>query len=93
MSDLLSSDTVLPLLQNTQELETEDILAVLRMLARCARSPVVRECLREARAEIAFLVSCEGEFEDFLAEEETCQEECDPEEVVCDHIVESGEGI
>jgi hypothetical protein len=89
MSELLSSETNLPLLQNTQELETEDVLAVLRMLTRCARGPVVRECLREVCAEIAFLVSSEGEFEEFLAAEEKCQEDGTVEEVVCDHVVES----
>lgn len=39
------------------EMEREEILTVLRTLMERASSPVIRECLREACADIAYLTS------------------------------------
>lgn len=69
MSEKLSSGVILPTTGTRQELEPEDVLEVLRSLAQRVSSPVVRECLHEASAEIAFLTSSEGTFEDYLARE------------------------
>lgn len=70
MADKLPSDVILPFVHpSTQQIEVEDVLTILRSVTQRAASPVVRECLREACAEIAFLTSSEGTFEDYLARE------------------------
>ncbi len=69
MSEKLSSSKILPLAASSHELETEEVLDALRSLSRRVCSPVVRECLQEACAEIAYLTSSEGKFEDYLARE------------------------
>jgi hypothetical protein len=69
MSEKLSSGMILPIAATVQELEPEDVLDVLRSLSHKVASPVVRECLHEACAEIAYLTSCEGTFEELLARE------------------------
>ena len=43
-------------------IDSEDVLETLRALIRQVSSPVVQECLRAARCEIAFLTSSEGNF-------------------------------
>jgi len=69
MSEKLSSGVILPFVTAIQEIEAEDVLEVLRTLSQRVTSPVVRECLHEACAEIAYLTSSEGTFEEFLARE------------------------
>jgi hypothetical protein len=67
MAEKLSSGIILPFVHpTTKEIETEDVLEILRNLFGRASSPVVRECLKEASAEIAYLTSSEGTFEDHL---------------------------
>ena len=69
MSEKLSSGVILPFVTAIQEIEAEDVLEVLRTLSQRVTSPVVRECLFEACAEIAYLTSSEGTFEEYLARE------------------------
>lgn len=70
MAEKLSSDVILPFIHpSTQEIEAEDVLTILRTIGPRAASPVVRECLIEVCAEIAYLTSSEGSFEDHLARE------------------------
>jgi hypothetical protein len=52
-----------------QELDVEAVIALLGAVIKRADSPVARECLRDARAEIAFLTSTEGKLEDFESDE------------------------
>ena len=75
MSEQLSSGTILPFVHpTTKEIEVEDVLEILRGLCQRASSPVVRECLHEACAEIAYLTSSEGTFEEHLAREGQVEE-------------------
>ncbi len=75
MAEKLSFDVILPFIHpDTKEIEVEDVLTILRMVGQRAASPVVRECLIEACAEIAFLNSSEGTFEDYLALEDPDEE-------------------
>jgi len=70
MSENLSSGKILPFFHpTTKEIEVEDVLEILRSLCQRASSPVVRECLHEACAEIAYLTSSEGTFEEHLVRE------------------------
>ena len=70
MSEKLSSGTILPFaLPPAREIEVEDVLEILRNVRERAASPVVRECLHEACAEIAFLTASDGTFEEHLARE------------------------
>ncbi len=74
MVEKLSADVILPFIHpKTREIEAEDVLTILRTVGQRAASPVVRECLIEVCAEIAFLTSSEGTFEEYLARE--CPEE------------------
>ena len=52
--------------QPARPLDAEEVLEALRALIPQVSSPVVQECLRAARCEIAFLTSTDGE----LAEED-----------------------
>ncbi len=68
MSDKLTSEVILPFIHPaTKQIEAENVLAILRTVAQRSASPVVRECLQEVCAEIAFLTSSEGTFEEYLA--------------------------
>ena len=70
MSEKLSSGTILPFIHPpTKEIEVEDVLEILRNVRERTANPVVRECLHEACAEIAFLTSSEGTFEEHLVRE------------------------
>jgi hypothetical protein len=51
-----------PALSLEHALDPEEVLEALRALIGQVSSPVVQECLRVARCEIAFLTSTEGEF-------------------------------
>jgi len=80
MAEKLSTDVILPFVHpTTQEIEAEDVLTILRTVGQRAASPVVRECLYEACAEIAFLTSSEGRFEDYLSRETPEEEMTHPE--------------
>lgn len=79
MAEKLSSDVILPFAHpSTQEIEAEDILTILRTVGHRAASPVVRECLHEVCAEIAYLTSSEGSFEEYLAREKPGEEAVHP---------------
>jgi hypothetical protein len=68
MSEKLSSGTILRFIHpKTKEIEVEDVLEILRTVYQRAASPVVKECLQEACAEIAYLTSSEGTFEEYLS--------------------------
>jgi hypothetical protein len=69
MTEKLSPGVILPIAATVQEIDVEDVLDVLRSLSQRVCSPVVRECLHEACAEIAYLTTCEGTFEELLARE------------------------
>ena len=45
-------------------LDAEEVLETLKALIPQVYSPVVQECLRAARCEIAYLTSTEGEFKE-----------------------------
>jgi len=71
MSEASSSARILPFVHpRTKQIETEDVLTILRAVSQHAASPVVRECLHEVCAEIAYLTSSDGTFEEHLAREE-----------------------
>lgn len=57
-----------------QEIDPEEVLEMLRELIPQVSSPVVQECLRAARCEIAYLTSTEGTLEE-QDEEGLAQEE------------------
>ena len=58
-----STDAVLRHLGH--ELDVEAVIALLGAVIKRVDSPVAKECLREARTEIAYLSSSEGKLEDF----------------------------
>jgi hypothetical protein len=79
MAENLSSDVILPFIHPaSQEIDVEDVLTILRTVGQRAASPVVRECLIEACAEIAFLTSSEGSFDEYLAREMAGEEPIHP---------------
>src|SRR5687768_6965663 len=59
-------------------LAAADVLAKLRELIIKTHSPIVQECLREARKEIAYLTATEGPF----AIDEDAYEEMSDEDVI-----------
>jgi hypothetical protein len=45
-------------------LDAEEVLAALKALIPQVHSPVVQECLRAARCEIAYLTSTDGQYKE-----------------------------
>ena len=73
MSHRSSAGPRRPAVLPARPLDAEEVLEALRALIPQVSSPVVQECLRAARCEIAFLTSTDGklakEDEEALAEE------------------------
>jgi len=62
-----STDAVVKKLPH--ELDVEAVIALLGAVIKRVDSPVAKECLRDARIEIAYLSSSEGKLEDFESDE------------------------
>jgi len=76
MSHRSSAGARQPALLPDHPMDSEEVLDTLRVLIQQVSSPVVQECLRAARCEIAFLTSTEGK----LTEAEDGEDGPDEEE-------------
>jgi hypothetical protein len=79
MSHHSSAGLLRAALDEDRPLDAEEVLDLLRALIRQVASPVVQECLRGARCEIAYLTSTDGPFPE---EDEEDEDEDGPDEVL-----------